>query len=363
MKKNVHWYLCLLVVSMFASLTNSSAYASENDIKQHSTVILMYHHVSSDTPPSTSISPENFKAHIEYVSANFNVISLAEAINAFKNKKTLPPNTLVITFDDGYRNILENGHPILQKYKFPYTIFINPERIGVERGQLDWEEVLRMQSEDVTFANHTMDHLHLLNKLPGESENEWLQRVWSNIDTAQQQLVTKLGPTPKWLAYPFGEYNEALANKLVKEGYTSFGQHSGGFSVLSNFSAIPRFPAAGIYANLSSLKTKMYSFAMPVNDFSPKDPERKPGDKLALSFTVAEPYAEDVRISQLQCFYKGEAIPHSLNGNTLSVKSDKTLPIGRSRVNCTAPSNSQAGRYYWYSQPFFVANKDGIYPD
>jgi len=30
------------------------------------------------------------------------------------------------------------------------------------------------------------------------------------------------------------------------------------------------------------------------------------------------------------------------------------LPIGRVRSNCTAPSISQPGRYYWYSKPWFI---------
>jgi peptidoglycan/xylan/chitin deacetylase (PgdA/CDA1 family) len=349
-----------LLLGLMLDLTNTHCYAAENSVLEHSAVVLMYHHVSSSTPPSTSISPEDFAKHMEYVNTHFNVISLKTAIDKLKSGKKLNPNSLVITFDDGYRNILENGHPILSSLNFPYTIFINPGRIGIEKGQLSWDEVIDMQKQGVTFANHTMDHLHLLDKLPEETENQWIIRVWQNISEAQQHIEEKLGKAPKWLAYPFGEYNETLANKMAAEGYIGLGQHSGAISAQSDFTALPRFPAAGIYANLRTLKTKMHSLAMPIVESFPRNPERPLGATLELSFTFA---SDDVRASQLQCFFAGDVIPHNQQNNAVTITSDIELPIGRSRVNCTAPSQSQSGRYYWYSQPFFVPNKDGLFPN
>ena len=323
--------------------------------------ILLYHHVSSSTPASTSISPEAFKSHMEYLDAHHTVVSLQDVVSAIQHNTTLPENAVAITFDDGYANILDNAHPILADLGFPYTVFINPDEIGVGPKQLTWEQVIAMHNDGVVFANHTLDHLHMLNGEQAMGERAWLEKVWQNVESAEKKIEDKLDISLKYLAYPFGEYNTALANKLKAEGYIGFGQHSGAVGPSSDMQALPRFPAAGPYANLATLKTKLNSLAMPVTQSSHKDPRMTARNLSSpISLTID---SDDVRLTQVNCFFGGAPIETSLEENVLTFTLDETLPIGRSRVNCTAPSNAQSGRYYWYSTPFFVADENGNYPD
>lgn len=323
--------------------------------------ILLYHHVSSSTPASTSISPEAFKSHMEYLDAHHTVVSLQDVVSAIQHNTTLPENAVAITFDDGYANILDNAHPILADLGFPYTVFINPDEIGVGPKQLTWEQVIAMHNDGVVFANHTLDHLHMLNGEQAMGERAWLEKVWQNVESAEKKIEDKLDISLKYLAYPFGEYNTALANKLKAEGYIGFGQHSGAVGLSSDMQALPRFPAAGPYANLATLKTKLNSLAMPVTQSSHKDPRMTTRNLSSpISLTID---SDDVRLTQVNCFFGGDPIETSLEENVLTFTLDETLPVGRSRVNCTAPSNAQSGRYYWYSTPFFVADENGNYPD
>ena len=323
--------------------------------------ILLYHHVSSSTPASTSISPEAFKSHMEYLDAHHTVVSLQDVVSAIQHNTTLPENAVAITFDDGYANILDNAHPILADLGFPYTVFINPDEIGVGPKQLTWEQVIAMHNDGVVFANHTLDHLHMLNGEQAMGERAWLEKVWQNVESAEKKIEDKLDISLKYLAYPFGEYNTALANKLKSEGYIGFGQHSGAVGPSSDMQALPRFPAAGPYANLATLKTKLNSLAMPVTQSSHKDPRMTTRNLSSpISLTID---SDDVRLTQVNCFFGGDPIETSLEENVLTFTLDETLPVGRSRVNCTAPSNAQSGRYYWYSTPFFVADENGNYPD
>ncbi|PXW69369.1 polysaccharide deacetylase [Alteromonas sp. I10] len=323
--------------------------------------ILLYHHVSSSTPASTSISPEAFKSHMEYLDAHHTVVSLQDVVSAIQHNTTLPENAVAITFDDGYANILDNAHPILADLGFPYTVFINPDEIGVGPKQLTWEQVIAMHNDGVVFANHTLDHLHMLNGEQAMGEHAWLEKVWQNVESAEKKIEDKLDISLKYLAYPFGEYNTALANKLKAEGYIGFGQHSGAVGPSSDMQALPRFPAAGPYANLATLKTKLNSLAMPVTQSSHKDPRMTARNLSSpISLTID---SDDVRLTQVNCFFGGDPIETSLEENVLTFTLDETLPVGRSRVNCTAPSNAQSGRYYWYSTPFFVADENGNYPD
>jgi peptidoglycan/xylan/chitin deacetylase (PgdA/CDA1 family) len=323
--------------------------------------ILLYHHVSSSTPASTSISPEAFKSHMEYLDAHHTVVSLQDVVSAIQHNTTLPENAVAITFDDGYANILDNAHPILADLGFPYTVFINPDEIGVGPKQLTWEQVIAMHNDGVVFANHTLDHLHMLNGEQAMGERAWLEKVWQNVESAEKKIEDKLDISLKYLAYPFGEYNTALARKLKAEGYIGFGQHSGAVGPSSDMQALPRFPAAGPYANLATLKTKLNSLAMPVTQSSHKDPRMTTRNLSSpISLTID---SDDVRLTQVNCFFGGDPIETSLEENVLTFTLDETLPVGRSRVNCTAPSNAQSGRYYWYSTPFFVADENGNYPD
>lgn len=349
-----------------ADATSSTKEQSGNNIDSivsttPNAAILLYHHVSSSTPASTSISPEAFKSHMEYLDAHHTVVSLQDVVSAIQHNTTLPENAVAITFDDGYANILDNAHPILADLGFPYTVFINPDEIGVGPKQLTWEQVIAMHNDGVVFANHTLDHLHMLNGEQAMGERAWLEKVWQNVERAEKKIEDKLDISLKYLAYPFGEYNTALANKLKAEGYIGFGQHSGAVGPSSDMQALPRFPAAGPYANLATLKTKLNSLAMPVTQSSHKDPRMTTRNLSSpISLTID---SDDVRLTQVNCFFGGDPIETSLEENVLTFTLDETLPVGRSRVNCTAPSNAQSGRYYWYSTPFFVADENGNYPD
>ncbi len=349
-----------------ADATSSTKEQSGNNIDSivsttPNAAILLYHHVSSSTPASTSISPEAFKSHMEYLDAHHTVVSLQDVVSAIQHNTTLPENAVAITFDDGYANILDNAHPILADLGFPYTVFINPDEIGVGPKQLTWEQVIAMHNDGVVFANHTLDHLHMLNGEQAMGERAWLEKVWQNVESAEKKIEDKLDISLKYLAYPFGEYNTALANKLKAEGYIGFGQHSGAVGPSSDMQALPRFPAAGPYANLATLKTKLNSLAMPVTQSSHKDPRMTTRNLSSpISLTID---SDDVRLTQVNCFFGGDPIETSLEENVLTFTLDETLPVGRSRVNCTAPSNAQSGRYYWYSTPFFVADENGNYPD
>ncbi|HBL21772.1 MAG TPA: polysaccharide deacetylase, partial [Alteromonas mediterranea] len=192
-------------------------------------------------------------------------------------------------------------------------------------------------------------------------ERAWLNTVWQNVESAEQKIADRLDISLKYLAYPFGEYNTALANKLEAEGYVGFGQHSGAVGPNSDMQALPRFPAAGPYANLATLKTKLNSLAMPVTHTTHQNPrmtQRRLTSPISLTID-----SDDVRLSQVNCFFSGKPIETNIEGNVLTFSVNEMLPVGRSRVNCTAPSNTQAGRYYWYSTPFFVADEKGNYPD
>ena len=65
-----------------------------------------------------------FEEQIQYLIKNFEVISVKELHSYFFKNKPLPPNSLLITFDDGDVSVLENGLPVLEKYDLASVLFI-----------------------------------------------------------------------------------------------------------------------------------------------------------------------------------------------------------------------------------------------
>ena len=66
----------LITLLLLTSIARESL-AAENG------VIILYHHVATNTPSSTSISPDDFRAHLEYLRDNqFNVIRLDSLIES-----------------------------------------------------------------------------------------------------------------------------------------------------------------------------------------------------------------------------------------------------------------------------------------
>lgn len=350
MKKGL-WSIVILLLAALAQ----TAKAKDN------AVILLYHHVSEQTPAVTSVSPDVFRQHLEYLAANYQVLPLQEVVQAISQNKPLPDKAVVITFDDGYDNIFDNAHPLLKEFKFPYTVFINPPLIGNASYQLSWQQVQLMSKEGATFANHGNTHEHLLAKYAGENEKQWLARVMQNINQAEQTLAQQVGYSLKYFAYPYGEFNLKLKQALRQQGYVGFAQISGAVASYSDFGALPRYPAAGIYSNLNSLKTKLDSLAMPVSNTTPAEPQLTlPIPAFQFKFDVL---ADDLRMSQVNCFVADKVVPLSFAKNTITLPFKAQQRAGRQRINCTAPSITEPSRYYWFSQPWFAPTEEGQWLD
>ncbi len=314
-------------------------------------VILQYHHVSSETSPVTSISPEQFLQHMTYLKDNhFKVVRLEALVDKIRKKQPIDDKTIAITFDDAYDNVYTNARPILKKFDWPYTVFINPKYSdkGYSR-HMTWQQLNQIAKEKATLANHTMSHDYMVRTPSNLTPKRWRQQILDDIELAETRLKEKTGQNHKMLAYPYGEFNLPLARELRKRGYIGFGQHSGAVGHYTNLARIPRFPASGIYANLDKLKLKMESLPFAITALENADMviEQNPP---ALTVTVK---VEDFLAKNVQCFIgPASASVTWPSANQFIVTAPHALAKGRSRYNCTAPSISKPGRFYWFSQPW-----------
>ena len=322
--------------------------------------ILQYHHVSASTPRSTSLSPEEFKGHMDYLAdAGFQVVDLAQALDDIRQGVALPDKAVAITFDDAYRNIYQNGFPILKEHGFPFTVFINTQPIEQKnRSFLTWDQIKEMSQSGGTFANHTVSHPYMARMEEGESHDQWTARMTQEVDEVESALESHLGTSPKMLAYPYGESNQEIRSMLVEKDIVAFGQQSGVVSKDSDFADLPRFPAAGNYAKLSTLKTKLNSMPMPLEnievggDFAGEAPV-----SMTLSFKEGK-----YRLKDLACYVsgQGQAALDWADEKTVVVAAEQPFGVGRGRINCTMPDMS-GRQYYWFSNVWIRAGEDQRY--
>ncbi|QYK01513.1 polysaccharide deacetylase family protein [Shewanella psychrotolerans] len=340
----------LLILMFFMSLS------------AHAVVILQYHHVSEDTPSVTSVTPAQFRQQMAFLSDNgFKVKPLSEVVESIKQGQDLADKTVAITFDDGYQNIADNAHPILKEYGFPYAIFIAVEPIEQKyRDVMSWDTLNRLSREGAELANHSWGHEHLIRHDINETQDEWLTRIEDNLLSTEAEILAKTGQHLKMLAYPYGEYNLQLEALLKRHGFVGFGQQSGAAGKYSSLTALPRFPVAGVYAELSSLQAKLYSLNMPVLALEPANTQLSMGNwrpELKITLDMSDIYPH-----QLMCFVQGQGAVKPLwtSENEFTVRAALDLPAGRSRYNCTAPSKA-TGRYYWFSQAWVRPKNDGTW--
>ena len=88
----------------------------------------MYHYVrdltNSRYPGIKGLDIEKFKKQIKYIKSKYNVIKMEDFVDAIKNKSKLPPNSALLTFDDGYIDHFTNVLPVLLDNKLQGSFFV-----------------------------------------------------------------------------------------------------------------------------------------------------------------------------------------------------------------------------------------------
>jgi peptidoglycan/xylan/chitin deacetylase (PgdA/CDA1 family) len=98
-------------------------------------LILTYHGVARDSVDSFltrhSIDASVFDAQLAWLSRHYQFLPLADSVRALEQPTTrLPERGVVITFDDGLRNVLRCALPILRTHGAPATVFVCPDYVG-----------------------------------------------------------------------------------------------------------------------------------------------------------------------------------------------------------------------------------------
>lgn len=102
--------------------------------------IVYYHKVSDDNSLySLSLNPKDFERQVRFLCRSFKPVSLSDVISYYCENKPLPNLSLLITFDDGYRDNLHFAYPFLYRLGIPAAVFVCSK--GHDPSVPWWEQV------------------------------------------------------------------------------------------------------------------------------------------------------------------------------------------------------------------------------
>jgi peptidoglycan/xylan/chitin deacetylase (PgdA/CDA1 family) len=220
MKKQLLQILILLLLIVFFSPAKAQNHQSlpsttgDGTLRRLRVPILMYHYISELPPDADAIRvgltvlPQMFRNHIEYLYAqSYSTVSLYEIHMALETGTPLPPNPVVLTFDDGHLDHYTNVFPLLRQYGFTGTFFMVSEFADNNRlGYMTWQQIAEMANSGMSMESHTKTHADL-------RERSYDFLVFEILGSVES-IASHTGIEPRFFAYPVGRYDSHTLNVL-----------------------------------------------------------------------------------------------------------------------------------------------------
>ncbi len=201
--------------------------------------VIMYHHILEEKTKwgEFVISPAEFESDLYYLSEKgYASVTTKQILDFIKHGTPLPQNPILITFDDGYESTYEYAYPLLQKYGFTavispvgkYTDLFSSDVIShINYSHVSWEQLNEMLSTEVfEIGNHSYD-MHTIEDdgrkgikmLPDESEYDYINLLYYDIDSFNKQIQEETGILPTVFSYPYGAYSGITDKILADMGF------------------------------------------------------------------------------------------------------------------------------------------------
>jgi peptidoglycan/xylan/chitin deacetylase (PgdA/CDA1 family) len=183
----------------------------------------MYHAVVDDRSKVNDfiVTPEIFERDMQYLTQHgFTTVFPSEILDFVEYGKPLPPNPVLVTFDDGHCGVLHYVLPILERMNLKANINIEgsfTEKSTDEDAHnpmysyLTWIEIRQLHdSGHFEIGNHTYNmhspngYRHGSKKNTGESAEAYKTALDGDVGKLQTILTEAIGKTPVTFAYPYG---------------------------------------------------------------------------------------------------------------------------------------------------------------
>lgn len=155
--------------------------------------ILMYHRVLDEddrereySQPGMYVSARVFEKQIAFLSRKYKIIRLRELTDLITRRQNIPSNSLVITFDDGWRDNYLCAFPVLKKYKVPAAVFLTTDYI-------DSDKMFWFYKASILTAGNKLSRRELGELIAGHESLKDSAGVMSNKETDEANNASSDG--------------------------------------------------------------------------------------------------------------------------------------------------------------------------
>jgi len=216
--------LVALLFSLLALPVLAQGY-SQRPPSESTVPVLIYHQVTDSKPPGdTVISPTRLREHLDVLKQEgYSTITIAALQALIVNHRPIPPRTVVLTFDDGWKEHLEVAQD-LEKRSLTATFYVLTGFFSDPRYLSIGELQLLARIPGMEIGSHSHSHFmdaagNLVPPSPNDAISEALLSKFTLQDLTRREVVS--------FAWPFGHSLPALLPAFAKLGYTSVaGVHS-----------------------------------------------------------------------------------------------------------------------------------------
>jgi len=163
---------------------------------------------------------------VAYSAKNYTLFKLKDLIQYRKQNGYYPNNALVLTFDDGFKSVLDYALPVLKKYQAPATLFVCPQLI--DDNTTIWPELLFDAYENKALGNTNYQELiALVTKMKSLNNAQRKVELQKVIGSAYQYIPIKAPVNRQLLSWD-------NLKTIQASGLIEIGSHSMTHPILAN---------------------------------------------------------------------------------------------------------------------------------
>lgn len=200
----------------YSPLVNSNLHVNKQAVIQNEgstkIPILTYHKIvdidkeQDNYSWNLSIAVETFREQMKFLKNNeYEILHLKDLKYRKGGEKSI-----ILLFNDGYKNFYENAFPIIKEYGLSASISIITSKVD-DTEYLDREQIKELSSAGIEIISHTINH-PILTELTDE-------QIRYELAESKRLLENLLGDTVDGFVYPIGKYNNQIKTVLESLNY------------------------------------------------------------------------------------------------------------------------------------------------
>lgn len=185
--------------------------------------VLAYHKVTAFELGGTWVAPGRFVRQMDaLLAAGFRFIDESFFLEALDGRRRCTGREILLTFDDGYRGLLDTAIPALEERRISALIFLVSAFVGKWNSwelalpgrrfmHMGWDEIEALSRAGFSFGSHARTHRDLTRLSPEALRDELVR--------SREEIEGRLGAPVRSLSYPYGRVNGAVRREAGLAGY------------------------------------------------------------------------------------------------------------------------------------------------